>query len=72
MEAPENPQPSEEKSIVPLKKSDPTSAASSFRNLFQEPGAEDAWRRLRATRGTVVTREEMIRRVQEQAAAKKQ
>ena len=47
-----------------------TSAASSFHNPFQGPGAEDAWRRLRATRGNVVTREEMIRRVQEQAARK--
>jgi hypothetical protein len=48
-----------------------TSAAPSFHNPFQGPGAEDAWRRLRATRGNVVTREEMIRRAQEQAAAKK-
>jgi len=48
-----------------------TSAADSFHNPFQGPGAEDAWRRLRATRGSIVTREEMMRRIQEQAAKKK-
>ena len=48
-----------------------TSAAGSSHNPFQGPGAEDAWRRLRATRGNIVTREEMMRRIQEQAAKKK-
>lgn len=48
-----------------------TSAAPSFHNPFQGPGADDAWRRLRATRGNVVSREEMMRRAQEQAATKK-
>ena len=47
-----------------------TTSAASFHNPFQGPGAEDAWRRLRATRGNVVTREEMMRRVQEQAKRK--
>lgn len=51
--------------------SDITSAAPNFHNPFQGPGAEDAWRRLRAGRGTVVTREEMMRRIQEQAVKKK-
>ncbi|AMR26248.1 hypothetical protein A0257_03485 [Hymenobacter psoromatis] len=49
----------------------PTYTNSNFPNPFQGPGAEDAWRRLRASRGNVVTREEMMRRVQEQAAKKK-
>lgn len=48
-----------------------TSAAPSFHNPFQGPGAEDAWRRLRAERGNVVTREEMMRRIREQAAKQK-
>jgi hypothetical protein len=52
------------------KNSATTSAAPSFPNPFQGPGAEDAWRRLRATRGHVVSREEMIRRVQEQSQRK--
>ncbi|MDO7886911.1 hypothetical protein [Hymenobacter cheonanensis] len=69
--SPENSQPSESKSPMTSENSDITSAAPSLHNSFQGPGAEDAWRRLRATRGNVVSCEEMIRRAQEQAAAKK-
>ena len=67
MTTPENSQPSESKSPATSENSASSSAAPSLHNPFQGPGAEDAWRRLRAERGPVVTREEMIRRAQEQA-----
>lgn len=61
--SPENLQPSASKSP----KSGTTSAGP---NPFQGPGAEEAWKRLLAQPSRVVSREEMIRRAQEQAAAK--
>lgn len=67
---PEDSQPSESKSPTTSQNFDTTSAAPNFPNPFQGPGAEDAWRRLRAERGQVVSREEMIRRVQEQGKRK--
>jgi len=67
MEAPENLQPSASKSPAPLKKSDTTSAGAERPNPFQGPGAADAWQRLLAQPGRVVSREKMMRRVQEQA-----
>ncbi|QKG55101.1 hypothetical protein [Hymenobacter sp. BRD67] len=39
-------------------------------NPFQGPDAADAWQRLLAQPGRVVTREDMMRRVQEQAQRK--
>lgn len=70
METPENLQPPASKSPEPSPKSGTTSAAPSFHNPFQGPGAEDAWRRLLAQKGRVVTREEMMRRIREQAQGK--
>jgi hypothetical protein len=49
-----------------------TSVAHSFHNPFQGPGAEETWKRLLAQPSRVVSREEMIRRAQERAAAKQQ
>ncbi|WP_208133631.1 hypothetical protein [Hymenobacter sp. BT559] len=66
--SPENSQPSASKSPTPSPKSGTTSATL---NPFQGPGAEEAWKRLLAQPGRVVSREEMIRRVQEQAVARK-
>lgn len=37
------------------------------RLAFKGPGAKEAWRRLRAQPGRVVSRDEMMRRVREQA-----
>lgn len=68
---PENSQHSESKSPTTLPNFDITSAASDFDNPFQGAGAEEAWRRLRSSRNNIVTREEMIRRAQEQANRKK-
>ncbi len=67
---PENSQPLESKSPTTLPTSATISAASSASNPFQGPGAEDAWRRLRAQPGRVVSREEMMRRIREQAQRK--
>ena len=67
---PENSQPLESKSPKALPNSAITSAAPSASNPFQGPGAEDAWRRLRAQPGRVVSREEMMRRIREQAQRK--
>lgn len=69
--SPENSQFSASKSLEQSPKSVTTSAAERP-NPFQGLGSEDAWQRLLAQPGRVVTREEMIRRVQEQAAARKQ
>ncbi len=64
---PENSQPLEFKSPTTLSNSAITSATPSLHNPFQGPGADDAWRRLRAQPGQVVTRDEMMRRIREQA-----
>lgn len=68
--APENSQPSESKLPTTSPNSDATSAAPEFHNPFQGPEAESAWRRLRAQPGRVVSRDEMLRRIQEQARPK--
>ena len=67
---PENSQPLESKSPATWPNSATTSAAPSASNPFQGPGAEDVWRRLRAQPGRVVTRDEMMRRIREQAQRK--
>ena len=67
---PENSQPSKSKSPATYENSAITSAGPDFQNPFQELGADESWRRLRVQCGNVVTREEMVRRVQEQARKK--
>ncbi len=67
---PENSQPSESKSLATSPNSATSSATPSFHNPFQGPDAQDAWRRLRAERGPIVSRDEMMRHIQEQAQHK--